>query len=210
MSKKSANVTEQWLIDKGYTYVNGAWQPPVIKSKYIKQLKDEKAHTNLLALCAAKETASTLIIKQKVNNTPDFNVKPVTEWFIPYQVPSKKNTQQLYIKRTKDGRHIPGTTTSKRYKDYITATRKYWETFAFEFKSTISKLDISYPLNVEFTFIRATNQEVDYVGPLESVQDIMQDFGWIPNDNYKHLRPHLGYMEVNKNNPGVRIKLLTQ
>lgn len=207
MSKKAKySISEQWLVDKGYTFQNGAWQPP---NKI--QSQDENVNASLNFLRTIKEAHQTpLIIKQKVNNATEFDVKPVTEWFIPYQTPSKKNTQQLYVKKTKDGRSIPGTTTSKRYKDYIQVTKKYWETFAIEFKQTISKLGLHYPLNIEFTFIRATNQEVDYVGPLESVQDIMQDFWWIPNDDYKHLRPHLGYMEVDKNNPGVRIKILTK
>lgn len=197
MAKKvSFGFSESFFLEKGYVSDGkGGWSPPPIKFDFIRGLKGQAA-------------IEELTVKQKVNNSPQFDAKPVTEWFIPYQVPSKKNCQQLYVKKTKDGRAIPGTTTSQRYKDYVTATKMFWQTFGGEFKRTIERLKLNYPLQIEFTFIRSTQQEVDYVGPLESVQDIMQDFKWIPNDDYKHIKPALGDMEVDKNNPGVRIKLL--
>lgn len=148
-----------------------------------------------------------LVVKGKVNNSPDFVAAPVTEWFIPYQTPSKKNSQQLYIKRY-GTKMVPATTTSKRYKDYINVTKMYWTTFGKEFRKTIETLGLKYPLKVEFTFIRSTKQKVDYVGPLESCQDIMQDFNWIDNDDAYTLKPSLGDLQVDKNRAGVIIKIL--
>jgi len=103
---------------------------------------------------------------------------------------------------------IPAITTSQRYKDYITATKMYWEVFGKEFRNSVEKLKICPPYQIEFTFIRSTKQKVDYVGPLESAQDIMQDFGWMDNDDAYTMKPHLGDLEVDKENPGVRIKIL--
>ena len=148
------------------------------------------------------------VAKIKVNNSIDFDYMPKLEWFIPYQVPSKKNCQQLFIRRTQGGKMIPSTTTSARYKEYISVTKNYWEIFGKEFRNSIDKLGLCKPYLVEFTFIRSTKQKVDYVGPLESCQDIMQDFGWIENDDAYTLKPILGDLEVDKENPGVRIKLL--
>lgn len=192
MAKNSNNFTEAWFRSKNYTPDGkGGWNPPPIQSKYVKQMKGE------------------LVVKEKVIETPNFTIKTVTEWFVPTQVPSKKNCQQLFITKTKSGKYIPATTTSQRYKDYITATKNYWVIFGKEFKKSIIVLSLNNPIHVEFTFVRSTQQVMDYVGPLESVQDIMQEYGWIENDDYKHLKPHLGDIEVNKNNAGVRIKLLT-
>jgi hypothetical protein len=189
---KSNIYTEQWFLERGYIPDGrGGFDPPPVKSEYIRAVKGE------------------LIVKEPIVKTPDFTAKPVTEWYISGQVPSKKNCQQLYVKKLSNGKIIPGTTTSQRYKDYITATKNYWVVFGKEFNKTMLLLGLNWPVSIEFTFVRSTMQEVDYVGPLESVQDIMQDYGWLPNDDYKHLKPVLGDMEVDKNNPGVRIKLLT-
>jgi Holliday junction resolvase RusA-like endonuclease len=144
-------------------------------------------------------------VKEKVNNSPDFEHKVVTEWFIPYQTPSKKNSRQTFP-HPKTGKiiNIP----SKSYKEYVTATKKYWEVFGIEFRQTIKKLNIKYPINVEMTFIRKTNQIVDYFGPGESVFDLMTDFKWWEDDNRRYGKPFFGDMEVDKNNPGVKIKIL--
>lgn len=195
---KGKQYSREWFQSKGYVEdEKGVFHPPPLKSEYIKSLKER-----------AKTAPKEIIIKEQVIKTSDFTVEPVTEWWIPYQVPSKKNSQQLYIRKY-GNKSVPGTTTSKRYKEYITATKKYWEVFGIEFKQSVRKLNLSNPLHVEFTFVRSTQQEVDYVGPLESVQDIMQDFGWILGDDYKRLKPYLGDIRVEKGSPGVRIKLLT-
>jgi len=193
MAKKpSNNFTEEFFIQKGFLPDGkGGWSRGPIASEYIREKKGE------------------LIAKEKVIETPDFTIKPVTEWWIGTQVPSKKNCQQLFVTRTKLGKYIPGTTTSQRYKDYITATKNYWTAFGKEFRKSVLLLGLKEPLHVEFTFVRSTQQVMDYVGPLESVQDIMQDYDWIDGDDYKRLKPFLGDIEVDNNNPGVRIKLLT-
>jgi hypothetical protein len=144
-------------------------------------------------------------IKQKVNDSPNFEHKAVTEWFIPYQTPSKKNSRQTFP-HPKTGKiiNIP----SKAYKEYVDVTKKYWEIFGIEFKKTIEELNLKYPLNIEMTFTRKTNQLVDYFGPGESVFDLMTDFNWWPDDNRRFGKPFFGDMEVDKNNPGVKIKII--
>lgn len=42
MSKKRFNMTEDWLLEKGYSKnPDGSWQPPSVKSAYIKQQKEK-------------------------------------------------------------------------------------------------------------------------------------------------------------------------
>ena len=46
MSKKGLNVSEQWLLDKGYVQSgDGSWNPPPIKSEFIKEQKEKKKRT---------------------------------------------------------------------------------------------------------------------------------------------------------------------
>lgn len=145
------------------------------------------------------------VVKAKVNDSPDFQAKVVTEWFIPYQVPSKKNSRITFTnKKTGKVVNIP----SKAYAEYKNVTKMYWTTFGKEFKNAIATLGLQFPLNIEMTFIRKTNQLVDYFGPGESVFDLMTDFGWWEDDNRRFGKPFFGDMQVDKNNPGVRIKIL--
>jgi len=146
-----------------------------------------------------------LVERKKIKDTSDFVVNnKQKEWFIPYQVPSKKNCRRVFVDKQGKIRNIP----SDRYKEYVRLTSRYYEVFGLEFARYVRENSLKLPLEVKFTFIRSINQRFDYVGPLETVQDIMVDFGWLADDDAKNLKPHLGYYEVNKKNPGVRIKIL--
>lgn len=146
-----------------------------------------------------------IILKQKVNDSPDFEHKVNTEWFIPYQTPSKKNSRITFTNKA-TGRvvNIP----SAKYTEYKNLTKMYWTTFGIEFQNTIKSLNLQFPLNIEMTFTRKTNQLVDYFGPGESVFDLMTDFKWWEDDNRRFGKPFFGDMIVDKNNPGVKIKIL--
>ena len=200
MAKRAVNnFTPEWFIEKGYTKrSDGGWDPPKIKSRFINGLFVKQSDD-------IERPKEFIIPKVKVNETPDFTIKPVTEWFIPYQTPSKKNSRITFTNK-KTGRvvNIP----SQKYTEYKTATKMYWETFGKEFKRTIELLNLQFPLNIEMTFTRKTNQLVDYFGPGESVFDLMTDYGWWEDDNRRFGKPFFGDMQVDKNNPGVRIKII--
>jgi len=189
MAKKvSNNFTEAFFIQKGFLPDGkGGWTRPPIASEYIREKKGE------------------LIAKEKVIETPDFTIKPVTEWFIPGQTPSKKNSRQSFVSKS-TGRiiNIP----SKGYKAYIDATKDYWVAFSKEFNRTVQVLDLKYPLDIEMTFTRKTNQIVDFFGPGESIFDLMSDFNFWSDDSIRFGKPFFGDMKVDKNNPGCLIKIL--
>jgi len=180
--------TEDWFIQRGYTKnAGGGYDPPKFKHKSF-------------------EPSSDIPVKEKVVQTPDFEYKPIVEWFIPYQVPSKKNSRITFTnKKTGKVINIP----SKAYTEYKNATKAYWIAFGKEFKNTMASLKMSFPVNIEMTFIRKTNQVVDYFGPGESVFDLMSDFGWWSDDSVRFAKPFFGDMIVDKSRPGVIIKLLT-
>jgi len=179
--------SEQWFLSRGYVKNSqGGYDPPPFKHKVFKPEEE-------------------VIVKEKVNNSPDFTHKAICEWFIPYQIPSKKNSRQVFVHpHTKRMVNIP----SKAYTEYINATKMYWEAFGREFKNTIESERLKFPLKIHMTFIRKTKQRVDYFGPGESVFDLMTDFRWWPDDNHLYGKPFFGDIEVDKNNPGVRIKIL--
>ena len=184
---KGKQYTDEWFESKSYTKnPDGSYSPP----KFVRDLKP----------------SAELVVKQRVNNSPDFEIKSiVTEWFVPYQTPSKKNSRITFTNK-KTGRvvNIP----SQKYTEYKNVTKMYWETFGKEFKRTIESLNLQFPLNIEMTFTRKTNQLVDYFGPGESVFDLMTDFGWWEDDNRRFGKPFFGDMQVDKNNPGVKIKII--
>lgn len=181
------NFSEDFFLSRGYTKnAFGGFDPPKFKHKVFGENED-------------------IPTKIETNKTENFTSKPITEWFIPYQIPSKKNSRQVFVHpKTKKLMNIP----SKSYTEYKTATSAYWKAFGLEFNETVKKLQLNKPYNIHMTFIRKTNQLVDFFGPGESAFDLMTDFGWWEDDNSKVAKPFFGDMIVDKNNPGTKIKIL--
>lgn len=189
-NKTSVHWQEDMLIKKGYVKnKDGSFSPPPIKSKYIQSLKERE---------------NEVIEKVVVKDVPEFHHVPKLEWFITGQVPSKKNSRINFVSKNGKQLSIP----SKLYSQYKISTKMQWEVFGREFKKAIEYHKLEFPLNIEMTFIRKTNQLVDYFGPGESVFDLMTDHGWWPDDNRHYGKPFFGDMRVDKNNPGVIIKIL--
>ncbi len=192
MAKQGHSYTEETLRKMGLVETSPGVYSPANKGKtspFIESVKNPKE----------------LVVREKVIETPDFTAKVKTEWFIPYQTPSKKNSRQVFVHpKTKKLMNIP----SKAYSEYKSVTKKYWEVFGIEFRKAVQVLDLKYPLNIEMTFTRKTNQLVDYFGPGESVFDLMTDFNWWEDDNRRFGKPFFGDMIVDKENPGVKIKII--
>ena len=190
---KQSNITEDFFIQKGYTKDStGVWCPPPIKSKYI---RTQKAKNILEEI--------ELVMKEKVNNSPDFKVEPTTEWFITYNVPSKKNSRINFVRNGKQV-SIP----SKNHAEYVKMTDMQYKVFGIEFRKAVAHYELKYPLRVEFTFIRNSIRRADLTNLCQSVEDLMVENKWLPDDDYLHLIPSFQPVEIDKNNFGVRIKLL--
>lgn len=184
---KGTQYNHLWLKEKGFTInPDGSYSPPVIKSEYIKSLKGE------------------LVTKEKVVETPDFIVTPVTEWFISgYSVPSKKNSRQNFVKNGKQ-MSIP----SKSHAHYVKMTAMQYAVFGKEFKRSVDLLGLISPLRVEFTFIRATRHRSDFTNMCQTVEDLMVSNNWLPDDDSLHLIPSFTHVQYNSSNPGVKIRLI--
>lgn len=122
--------------------------------------------------------------------------------FIPFHVPSSKNSRM----RTKSGLFIASKATRNWRKD----TASYWEQYRPVFLKLVK--DKPHPLKIGFHFIRKTSHKYDWVNPLQTIQDEMVKYGWIPDDSINYLVPfplkYKGkYTTIDNVNHGVLIKI---
>jgi hypothetical protein len=116
--------------------------------------------------------------------------------FIPGNVPSSKNSR-IYNSKTK--RSFP----SKTVQRYISMSKPFWVANKDKF------LDMSkysqYPMQVHFLFVRGTKHRFDYINPAQTVQDLMVDYNWVPDDNADYIIPVFEPYQYDKTKPGVYI-----
>lgn len=139
----------------------------------------------------------------------NMNLVQVFEWcerneyiFIPGHVPSSKNHRINFV--NKAGRQM--SLKSKSCTKYIKESSQYYEIFKAKFLKSIE--DKKAPYIVSFKFIRGNRSKFDLINPLQTVQDIMVDAGWIEDDNADVLIPHFKQYVYDKHLPGVLIKVL--
>lgn len=121
------------------------------------------------------------------------------EIFIPFNVPSSKNGKI----KTKWG-----IVDSKATKLWRKNTKEYWIKYTELFQSIVK--DNPMPLFVHLTFIRKGGALFDYIGPTETIMDEMVAYQWINDDNAYQVVPVFGKFKVDKENPGVIIKIIKQ
>lgn len=131
--------------------------------------------------------------------------------FIPGNVPSSKNSKQISMPTTKDGRVVKGRNGKKvvivRHSEQVQKYLKTSEQFYIDmqplFKSFIQ--DKTKPLQIRFKFNRLTRHNFDYINALQIVQDLMVKHKWIDDDNADELKPIFDDYEYLPDNPGVLI-----
>tara|TARA_Y100000361_G_scaffold151122_1_gene167977 strand:+ start:4212 stop:4802 length:591 start_codon:yes stop_codon:yes gene_type:complete len=124
------------------------------------------------------------------------------EIFIPGNVPSSKNSKQWTGKMLIH---------SKPTRNYIRDTKQHYIQAKEEFKSQLidkAGIELSYPIHIDFYFVRSSRRKFDYINPAQTVQDLMVKYGWIDDDNCDIIVPHFSGYHVDKNKPGVLIKVL--
>lgn len=127
--------------------------------------------------------------------------------FIPGHVPSLKNSKKVFMIPIKNmpGKKRPMLVPSDAHKRYVKATQAHWLSHRDAFTSETRGMQ--KPLIINFKFIMGTRRKFDYTSPLDTVQDLMVDNGWIPDDNADEILPVLIKYEYNKEDPGVWISL---
>lgn len=64
------------------------------------------------------------------------------------------------------------------------------------------------PYYIEFTFVRKTIRDFDYINILQAPQDQMTHHGWITDDNMRFINPCFGDWEIDRKKPGLKITIL--
>ena len=126
------------------------------------------------------------------------------EIFIPFNVPSSKNSKQWTGKMLIH---------SKVTRNYIKDTKKFYVQAKAEFDKLVSDrtgIEPSSILHIDMYFVRSSKRKFDYINPAQTVQDLMVKWEWIEDDNCDIIVPHFSGYHVDKENPGVIIKVLNQ
>jgi Holliday junction resolvase RusA-like endonuclease len=119
--------------------------------------------------------------------------------FIPFNTPSSKNS-----KRWTGTRLI----SSKLVLEYKKETKPFWEIYRWRFRKMLEFQ--AKPYRIGFYFFRSSKRKADYTNLVQLPLDLMQEHGWLEDDDMSTVIPvFLGY-EVKPHNPGVRIEVLEQ
>ena len=105
--------------------------------------------------------------------------------FIPFNVPSKKNSRNVTTKISKTGSRYAGIINNKSYKDYYTKSSGFWIGFKSHFKTLL--IGRPKPYCIGLHFIKSTHHNFDFIGPTETIQDLMVEFNWVDDDNINNL-----------------------
>lgn len=119
------------------------------------------------------------------------------EWFIPYNVPSSKNS------RVWTGKHFIASKSTQKWR---ALTKPVWQKYKDSFLNEVK--DREFPLKIEMEFIRGTRHKFDYINPAQTIQDEMVHHGWLEDDNCTMIIPYFKEYRYDKENPGVIIRIL--
>jgi hypothetical protein len=126
--------------------------------------------------------------------------------YISGNVPSLKNGKEIARFGKPPNIHtrlVP----SKRHKAYAKATGHAWKELAPEFRAMAEPLP--KPLYVLMHFVRDSRRAWDFTNAVDTVQDLMVEYGWIEDDNVNEMFPLPANWKVAKAKAGVYISLLT-
>jgi hypothetical protein len=124
--------------------------------------------------------------------------------FIPKNVPSLKNSKQLF-KNNKTGKTF--ITSSEYCKKYVIDTELHYRLFTSKFHELIRGKE--KPYRIQLFFVREDHSAFDYINISQMVFDLMQKYNWIAKDDNRNVIPNFdcGY-GYDKKLPGVIIKVL--
>lgn len=123
--------------------------------------------------------------------------------FIPGNVPSLKNNKKIIQIRPKGRPPIPRLVPSDRHAAYAKAVANHFLYHKQAFRNAAKTLP--KPLRIAFQFIRDSRRAFDYTNAMDTVQDLMVEHGWIPDDNCNEMIPVPVPYLYSKERPGVII-----
>ena len=127
--------------------------------------------------------------------------------FINGNTPSSKNSKRIItITSKKTGKKTTRLINSEVTEKYIKNSKADWILNKNNFKKMIK--DKEKPYKIELYFIRDSKRRFDYINSAQIVFDLMQEYGYIEDDDSQNVIPVFKGFEVDKARAGVEIRVL--
>lgn len=122
--------------------------------------------------------------------------------FIAGNTPSSKNSKQFVT--LKNGKKL--LLNSKIVRKYIDKSEMDWRFNKTEFFKMLK--DKEKPYKIELYFIRDSRRKFDYINAAQIIFDLMQEYGYIEDDDSTNVIPIFKGFEVDKARAGVEISVI--
>lgn len=122
--------------------------------------------------------------------------------FISGNTPSSKNSKQFVT--LKNGKKL--LLNSKIVRKYIDKSEMDWRFNKTEFFKMLKGKE--KPYKIELYFIRDSRRKFDYINAAQIIFDLMQEYGYIEDDDSQNIIPVFKGFEVDKARAGVEIEVL--
>ena len=127
--------------------------------------------------------------------------------FIAGNTPSSKNSKRIItITNKKTGKKTTRLINSEVTEKYIKSSKVDWLVNKNEFLKMIK--DKEKPYKIELYFIRDSKRKFDYINAAQIIFDLMQEYGYIEDDDSINIIPIFKGFEVDKARAGVEIEVL--
>ena len=122
--------------------------------------------------------------------------------FIAGNTPSSKNSKQFVT--LKSGKTM--LLNSKTVQNYIKNSKADWILNKRNFLKMLENKE--KPYRIELYFIRDSKRKFDYINAAQIVFDLMQEYGYIEDDDSTNIIPIFKGFEIDKARTGVKIEVL--
>lgn len=122
--------------------------------------------------------------------------------FISGNVPSSKNSKQFVTLKNGETALI----SSKTVQNYVKSSKTEWLINKQKFLKMIAGKE--KPYNIKLYFVRDSRRKFDYINAAQIIFDLMQDYGYIEDDDTTNVIPVFSGFNVNKEKAGVWIDVI--
>lgn len=119
---------------------------------------------------------------------------------------SKKNSKRIAIKN-RDKYPRPFVISSEAYLKWMKFAGQQLLLYKNDYNNWIIKHPLKYPIRISFYFIRKTARKWDWPNMIQGPLDLLVDMGFIEDDDAYHVIPICEGWHIDKNNPGLIIKI---
>lgn len=127
--------------------------------------------------------------------------------FIAGNTPSSKNSKRIItITNKKTGKKTTRLINSEVTEKYIKTSKTDWILNKRNFLKMLENKE--KPYKIELFFIRDSKRRFDYINAAQIIFDLMQEYGYIEDDDSTNVIPAFKGYEVDKARAGVEIEVL--